>query len=165
MTFTPRLLLVDLKNSLKTLPIQGELYEQPPDPSQLFLEWDDHKIELQEAQREPKNAFQADISNASALPTVASKKYHLEKEVQVWSDYLYSRFHPRTVNVIQQYQHCNAETPFDSFSLGAALWKDEVFEDRFADNIRRYVEECDHFQVSRYRVNYADIGWLRKFGF
>ncbi|KAH1014571.1 protein misato [Dendroctonus ponderosae] len=145
-TFTPRLLLVDLKNSLKTLPIQGDLYEEPPDPSQLFMKWEGHKIELQEAPRESKNAFQTDINNASALPTVATKKYNLEQDVQVWSDFLYSRFHPRTVNVIKQYQHCNAETPFDSYSLGAALWKSEVFEDRFSDDIRRYVEECDYFQ-------------------
>lgn len=137
-----------MKGSLRTLPQEGDLYKTTPDPSQLYAEWDDDKVELQEEQTESKNEFQRDIDNPKALPEVSSKKYDLEDKVKVWSDYLYSRFHPKTVNIVNDYQHCNEQTPFDSFSLGAALWKSDIFEDEFSDKIRSYIEECDHFQVS-----------------
>ncbi|CAH1981359.1 unnamed protein product [Acanthoscelides obtectus] len=72
--------------------------------------------------------------------------YDFDKGVQVWSDFLYARFHPRTVNIVREYEHCNENTPFDAFPLGTSLWRTPAFEEDFADKIRNYVEECDHFQ-------------------
>lgn len=70
----------------------------------------------------------------------------MEEDVNVWSDYLYSRFHPRTVNLINEYQFQNENTPFDVFPLGRNLWSLIGFQEDFIDNIRWYVEECDNFQ-------------------
>lgn len=78
---------------------------------------------------------------------ILKRKYNFEQEVQVWSDFLYGRFHPRTVNVVREYQHCNEHTPFDAFPLGVDLWKTEQFEEDFTNKIRNYVEECNNFQV------------------
>lgn len=134
-TFTPRLLLVDLKGSLKSLQEDSELYTIPCESS-------NHQnvqpiIEPQESQ----NDFLRD------LPCLSERRiYNLENKVNVWSDFLYSRFHPRTVNLIREYQHNNENTPFDIYPLGANLWKREQFCEEFSDKIRNYIEECNSFQ-------------------
>ncbi|KAF7279811.1 hypothetical protein GWI33_006733 [Rhynchophorus ferrugineus] len=143
-TFTPRLLLVDLKGSLKSLPKEGELYEDLLPES--GIEWDQEKFEVKQDKKPVKNKFQTEIESPIILPEAVNKKYNLEESVEVWSDYLYSRFHPRSINIINEYQHANKETPFDSYSLGVELSKTECFQEDFNDKIRNYVEECDHFQ-------------------
>ncbi|KAL1513144.1 hypothetical protein ABEB36_002599 [Hypothenemus hampei] len=146
-TFTPRLLLVDLKGSLKTLPEEGDLYGTNSAPSPSSVNWDENKVEFQEKQCEPKNDFQKDLNNANIEAIVVqNKQYNLEKNVQVWSDYLYSRFHPRTVNIVNEFKHCNEENPFESYTLGTSLWKSDFFNDEFTDKIRNYIEECDQLQ-------------------
>nr|XP_023030368.1 protein misato [Leptinotarsa decemlineata] len=145
-TFTPRLLLVDLKGSLKTLPEIGELYERLPHPSEVKVEWDENLVETRPGPSEVKNKFQADLEDPEKLQSVSKESYDFDKDARVWSDFLYTRFHPRTVNIVKEYQHCNENTPFDAFPLGASLWKTPQFEEDFSDKIRNYIEECDGFQ-------------------
>ncbi|KAF4528253.1 hypothetical protein B566_EDAN014143 [Ephemera danica] len=99
-TFTPRVLLVDLHGSLGTLPEHGGLYETSlaPDP------------------------------------------------MDVWSDFLRTRYHPRTIHLINEYTHHSEPSQFDAFPQGSSLWTGEQFEERFIDQIRRYAEECDALQ-------------------
>ncbi|KAB0803996.1 hypothetical protein PPYR_00966 [Photinus pyralis] len=138
-TYTPRLLLVDLKGSLGTLPENGTLYD-PPTHSSTVETWK-QGVEVKKADKLPKNQFQEELDTHNCL----KKNVRLDSEVHVWSDFLYSRFHPRTVNIIKQYAH-GGESEFDVFPLGAMLWKTDQFEEEFADKIRNYVEECDSFQ-------------------
>ncbi|CAG9820461.1 unnamed protein product [Phaedon cochleariae] len=144
-TFTPRLLLVDLKGSLKSLPEKGDLYDPLPQPSKVEVEWDE-SVDIKASTSEQKNEFQTDLEDPEESKRVLSKNYKLEEEVNVWSDFLYAKFHPRTVNVLREYQHCNENTPFDAYPLGVSLWKTQQFEEDFSDKIRNYIEECDHFQ-------------------
>lgn len=65
----------------------------------------------------------------------------------VWADYLRTRYHPRTVSIINEYEHNSDTKPFDVFNQGANLWKTEQFQDDFTDRIRMYAEECDNMQV------------------
>ncbi|KAG5867839.1 hypothetical protein JTB14_021234 [Gonioctena quinquepunctata] len=145
-TFTPRLLLVDLKGSLKSLPETGYLYEPLSNPADVNVEWDENLVNIQSETNATKNKFQEDIENPSKLQGVPYENYNLEKEVSVWSNYLYARFHPRTVNLVKQYQHCNENTPFDAFPVGTSLWKTPQFEEDFSNKIRNYIEECNEFQ-------------------
>lgn len=125
---------------------EGELYEDLlPDNG---IEWDKDKFEIRKDENPVKNEYQTDIENPATLPEAVNKKYNLEKSVEVWSDYLYSRFHPRSINIINEYQHANKETSFDTYSQGVELSKTEYFQDEFNDKIRNYIEECDHFQVN-----------------
>lgn len=80
---------------------------------------------------------------AGSLPRV----YNLDNAINVWADYLQTRYHPRTVSVINEYEHNCDMKPFDVFNYGASLWKTEQFQDDFIDRIRMYVEECDNMQV------------------
>lgn len=80
---------------------------------------------------------------AGSLPKV----YNLDSTVTVWTDYLRARYHPRTVSIINEYEHNSDTKPFDVFNYGADIWKTEQFQDDFIDRIRIYVEECDNMQV------------------
>lgn len=139
---------MDLLGSLKSLPERGELYEKLPKPSQTDPAWDENLVEVQQKENEKRNKFQEDINNPQELDKVFCKNYDFENEVKVWSDFLYSQFHPRTVNVLRNYQYCNENTPFDAFPLGVSVWKSLQFQEDFSDKIRNYIEECDHFQVN-----------------
>ncbi|KAK5649088.1 hypothetical protein RI129_003980 [Pyrocoelia pectoralis] len=138
-TFTPRLLLVDLKGSLGTLPESGNLYDPQVPPSTVDT-WG-QGVEIRESDKLPKNALQQQLDMHNSLRTNSN----LDNAVNVWSDFLYPRFHPRTVNIIKEYMH-GGESEFDVFPLGAKLWKTEQFAEEFADKIRNYIEECDSFQ-------------------
>ncbi|KAF2899962.1 hypothetical protein ILUMI_06229 [Ignelater luminosus] len=144
-TFTPRLLLVDLKGSLRTLPERGTLYESPPKSSEIDTNWKPSATETKINEPEQKNVFQEDLEN-SQITDFSKRCYNLESDVEVWSDFLYTRFHPRTVNIIKEYEHENKDSQFDVFPLGTAMWRSEQFEEDFSDKIRNYIEECDNFQ-------------------
>uniref|UniRef100_A0A1E1WV81 Misato Segment II tubulin-like domain-containing protein n=1 Tax=Pectinophora gossypiella TaxID=13191 RepID=A0A1E1WV81_PECGO len=137
-TYTPRLLLADLKGSLKTLPASGGL---PEDSESAELLWDN--VEKIEDPPPAKNEYLADIDSEG--PSSEEKQYNLEQDVNTWTDYLYPRFHSRTVNIINEYRHEDENESFDIFNIGSSVWKSD-FGDTFSDNIRRYVEECDSMQ-------------------
>lgn len=99
-TYTPRLLLVDLKGSLKTLQTSGGFEESNPEED---VPWNVvEKIAEPEAK---KNNFLQDID--SEATEIENKQYNLDQDVTTWTDYLYPRFHPRTINIINEYQHGN----------------------------------------------------------
>ncbi|KAK3913705.1 Protein misato [Frankliniella fusca] len=152
-TFTPRLLLVDLKGSLHHLRIEGELYDVPvPDVNE--APWPTDKVQVEVApERKEKNEFLKDVE-AGAASSVGGgdgspqpgKVYNLDKDVKTWSDFLVSRFHPRTVFVTNEYEHNSSEQPFDIYNYGTNLYKNGDFEDEFTDRIRNYLEECENAQ-------------------
>ncbi|XP_050342835.1 protein misato [Nymphalis io] len=144
-TYTPRLLLVDLKGSLKTLPASGGLEELNLEEN---LPW--NAVEKIEQPEHSKNEFLKDIDSGNA-PKIEKKQYNLEQEIDTWTDYLYPRFHFRTVNVIKEYQSGNANESFDINCSGRLIWKSD-FGESFADKIRKYVEECDSMQG--FQVNF-----------
>ncbi|KAJ1530772.1 hypothetical protein ONE63_005625 [Megalurothrips usitatus] len=155
-TFTPRLLLVDLKGSLRHLRIEGELYDVPaPDVNE--APWPTEKVQVEVAPEQPaKNEFLKDLESGVAGSSsaaaggdstpVPSKVYNLDKDVKTWTDYLVSRFHPRTVLVTNEYEHQSEQQPFDIYNYGVNLFKNADFEEDFTDRIRIYMEECDNAQ-------------------
>ena len=178
LTYTPRVIVVDLKGSLGTLPESGELYDKISIPKEdtLSLHWSGaHQVFREEPFQ--KNEFLSDLEKGTdnalsekEVEEVSSeneksedgseeKLYNLEESVSCWSDYLGARYHPRSVLLCQSYQHENPTHPFDAWGLGREVWADssglgETMEDR----IRHYAEECDNlggFQV----VSDCDDGW------
>ncbi|XP_028159255.1 protein misato [Ostrinia furnacalis] len=146
-TYTPRLLLADLKGSLKTLPVSGGLPEES-DPD--HLEWEN--VDKVEEPAPQKNQYLVDIDSEG--PAAAEKTYNFEEEVKTWTDFIYPRLHSRSVNVIKEYNHGDENEGFDIYNSGTALWKHD-FGDTFSDNIRKYVEECDSMQG--FQVNFDCI--------
>lgn len=153
MTFTPRLLLVDLSGSLKHLPEDGALYSTNPQSSsenalssiQKDIFWEEDGIEVVHSDpNTEKPEFQRDLDDPEV--NMEEKEYNLSENVSTWTDFLYSRYHPRSINVIRDYKHADERDSLDTFSNGKLLWNTEPFQDEFSDRIRQYVEECDFLQ-------------------
>lgn len=150
MTFTPRLLLADLKGTLGYLKEEGSLYEEPIEiPLEQTLLWDEKHLEVKndEAQTAPDFIQKLDENSEEATASFTD----LEDNITSWVDYLVPKFHPRTVNVVKEYQHKSESQPFDVFHCGQNLWNTVKFSEDFCDKVRNYVEECDSlqgFQVS-----------------
>lgn len=145
-----------MEGSLKHLSEEGELYTDSvkrgvPEESNSIkkfkedVKWTASDIEVVSAPATPKHQFQKDLDDPTI--NIHEKEYKLCDNVETWADFLYSRYHPRTVNVINEYKYSPDKESFDTFSNGVSIWKAERFEDEFCDKIRQYVEECDSLQV------------------
>lgn len=81
------------------------------------------------------------------------KNYQLEESVKYWSDFMRTRYHPKSFNLIQEYQHENSSQPFDCYLQGGEVWKSELMTEDWTDKVRSFVEECDCLQVCWYLLN------------
>ncbi|XP_030036783.2 protein misato [Manduca sexta] len=146
-TYTPRLLLADLKGSLKTLPETGGLSNDLEDCE---VPWD--TVEKIEQPAADKNEYLKHIDSDEVPSTaIEQNNYNFDQNVKTWTDYLYPRFHSRTVNIVKEYQYGNETECFDIYNKGTNVWKSD-FGDTFSDSIRKYVEECDSIQG--FQVNF-----------
>uniref|UniRef100_A0A336MF26 CSON015024 protein n=1 Tax=Culicoides sonorensis TaxID=179676 RepID=A0A336MF26_CULSO len=156
-TFTPRMLLVDLKGSLTNFPQEGDLYSHTNntiDQIKSDVQWDESKIQVLNDQmgidsnesnsKSKVNEYLKNLNEPDVDPD--SKNYNFNEIVTEWSDFQYSKYHPRSVNVIKDYQHDVDETSFDTFMAGWQVWKQSDMEDDFGDKIRNMIEECDFCQ-------------------
>ena len=143
-TYTPRLLLVDLKESCGYLKQEGTLYDIPKYQGTECLLWDEEKVEVTQMEPATKTPFVKSLEEPSETSEPTS--YDLEDHINSWVDYLVPRFHPRTVNIVKQYKHECTTQPFDVFTYGRNLWNAEKFSEDFCDRIRAYVEDCDLMQ-------------------
>lgn len=146
-------MLVDLKGSSGYLTEQGSLYDAAEDslypPTGL---WDPESFQVTTEPEKTKTPFVKSLEE----PTTHSDNLNLfdfENDVTIWADYLVPRFHPRSVNIVKEYQHKSNDKPFNIFNFGSDLWRCDKFQDDFSDKIRSYVEESDFmqgFQVKRF---------------
>lgn len=130
------MLLIDLKGSITHFKLEGDLYEQPDDLPAVEL-WDEAKVEVLKNEEVKKSEYQMDLDGD--VDTEA-KDYNFVESVQEWSDFICARYHPRSVNVLQDFSHEVNETGFDTFALGTETWREQA---DFEDKIRNYIEECD----------------------
>lgn len=173
-TFTPRLVAIDLKGALGLLPEFGELYgggnaaaqRSKSKETKAFL-WEG-QLQVAKEEARSKNEYMRHLDAAEdgcdGAPddkdvcsddggdgdrAAAAKLFDLSADVRVWSDFLRMRFHPKTSAVVNEYQHRNALLPFDVFGLGSGAWRAEgdaaVGED-VQDRIRFFAEEADAVQ-------------------
>lgn len=153
-TFTPRMLLVDLKGSLKYLPESGNLYTNNqlvmnnPENNVLdqvrdTFEWHDDNIEVMEAEEIPMPDYQRKLMEAGSAD---ANDFDLKSTVSNWADFMFTRYHPRSINIIKNYEYKDDISTLDTFSAGSQLWRGSFFEDDYCDKIRNFIEECDQCQ-------------------
>ncbi|XP_062537529.1 protein misato [Armigeres subalbatus] len=153
-TYTPRMLLVDLKGTLKFMPEQGELYQgqqQPANEDELIsgIGWEAAKVEVIRKDPVEKCEFQRDLvgdEKDDEDDNEEEKDYNFKDTVQDWIDFSYSRYHPRSINMVSEYSHSKEENLFDTITNGMEMWRNYDFQDEVTDRIRQYVEECDGCQ-------------------
>ena len=152
-TYTPRMLLVDLKGSLKYIPEDGNLYTNQqlelnnPENSVLdqvrgSIAWDD-EIEVMEAEEAPVPDYQKALQSTEIE---AAKNLNLKDSISNWPDFMYTRYHPRSINIVKEYEYHEEMSSLDTFSAGLKLFESSYFEDDFCDNVRSYMEESNHCQ-------------------
>lgn len=153
------MLLLDLAGSMGHMSMDGELYEDQAksellsgDPSvlQAHSGWDTGPIEVMQTGppiEKPKYIRDLD-ENAPSTSDPAQYAFH--DTVQSWSEFTYTRYHPRSMNAIQRYKYSAAENEFDTFTLGRAVWAEDHLNESLMDNTRMYLEEsnnCQGFQM------------------
>lgn len=169
-TFTPRLLMFDLKGSLRSLPRYGTLYDQTASHSD-EASWSG-KISVQKSEPEPKNEFQMDLEAETESGAEVTdnrtldrdvdadnrtldrddsqnpreKYYELDEHISVWSDFLGTCLHPKSVQLVRDFLHSGSTNPFNVFGYGQGVVKDENFYDEFESSLHFFVEECNSLQ-------------------
>lgn len=168
-TYTPRLIAMDLKGSLRTLRQEGSLYD--PGEGAAAVTWEG-SVSVYKQSPPEKNCFLedlekldkgeilagADFCSASQLQHSAvsvdtfnsqlnriQKNYRLEGSVKVWSDFLRIHLHPRTISVIHQYNHDGDTHRLETFGQGENLLQGALL-DELEDKLHFFVEECDFLQ-------------------
>lgn len=194
-TYTPRMLLVDLKGSLKQMPRSGgDLYGTTDvagiirsgdsvlwdADGQLDVHLDHKRLKIETTSTEAPELQQIDDAdddeqiddqnvaadsalsageNATPSDTAGAtgKALSFSQTVEAWTDYTHTRYHPRSINIIDSLDHSATVAALDTFSAGAALWRGEQFEDGdFGDRIRQYIEECNSCQAFQVLFDAAD---------
>ncbi|XP_055604637.1 protein misato [Uranotaenia lowii] len=149
-TFTPRLLLLDLKGTLKFMPEDGDLYSDGNKDENDIVQaigWDPVKVEVIRKDPVQKCKFQKDLTvDGQEIAEDEEEDYNLKDTVEDWIDFSYTRYHPRSMNIVREYSHSNEENQFDTITNGMEVWEKFEFQDEFTDKIRQYVEECDACQ-------------------
>ncbi|MCJ8750383.1 hypothetical protein PDJAM_G00263810, partial [Pangasius djambal] len=83
------------------------------------------------------------------------RSYRLEDSVRVWSDFLRIHLHPRTISIINQYNHDGEAARLEAFGQGEALLQGSVLEE-LEDNLHFFIEECDYLQGFQVLCDMAD---------
>ena len=95
----------------------------------------------------PENELEKQvISEGTDSEVFGPKLYDLDSSVTVWSDYLRTHYHPKSVHIIEEYRH-NAELhPFDLFCCGNQALGNYSATCEWEDRIHFFTEECDSLQ-------------------
>ncbi|KAK3583544.1 hypothetical protein CHS0354_026128 [Potamilus streckersoni] len=180
-TYTPRLVLIDLKGSLNSLKQKGTLYEIPHEEEE-DIKWSGD-ITMHKEAAPPKNKFLKELEEADGIQekdspsdSTESDEERSEKEnsckevverkhqkaddshmsdhtlldcdamFKVWSDFLRIHFHPRTIQIIEEFQHGNEHLPFDVFGCGQEAVSGDTFINEWEDKLHFFTEECDNLE-------------------
>lgn len=145
-TFTPRLLIADLKGTLGYLSEEGNLSEvtEEDNTEQPEVLWEENRLEITKEPCATKSSFVKSLEQTDN--SKEDIKFDFDNETNKWVDYLIPRFHPRSINVVTDYEHGSTTQPFDIFPVGQNLWNTKKFSEDFVDKIRAYTEECDFMQ-------------------
>uniref|UniRef100_A0A4X1VZK2 Protein misato homolog 1 n=1 Tax=Sus scrofa TaxID=9823 RepID=A0A4X1VZK2_PIG len=168
-TYTPRLILMDLKGSLSSLKQEGGLYRDKQ--LDAAIAWQG-KLTTHKEELYPKNPYLQDLLGAEGVlssdgiwrvkpipngkgpppftTTTAPKPLiPTEGSIRVWSDFLRVHLHPRSICMIQKYNHDGETGRLEAFGQGESILKEPKYLEALEDRLHFYVEECDYqgFQV------------------
>lgn len=164
-TYTPRLILMDLKGSLSSLKQESGLYWNKQ--LDAAIAWQG-KLTTHTEKLYPKNPYLQDLLSAEGalssddtwknkaipngkgptpLTTATTPKPLIPTEsIRVWSDFLRVHLHPRSICVIQKYNHDGEAGLLEAFGQGESVLKEPRYLEELDDRLHFYVEECDYLQ-------------------
>ncbi|XP_042537457.1 protein misato homolog 1 [Dipodomys spectabilis] len=165
-TYTPRLILMDLKGSLNSLREEGGLYRDKQ--LDAAIAWQG-KLTTHKEEVYPKNPYLQDLLSAEGVPssdgvwkvksipngkgpppvsTATAPKSFIPPEgtIRVWSDFLRVDLHPRSICMIHKYNHDGEAGRLEAFGQGESILKEPRYLEELEDRLHFYVEECDYLQ-------------------
>ncbi|XP_040086254.1 protein misato homolog 1 [Oryx dammah] len=165
-TYTPRLILMDLKGSLSSLKQEGGLYRDKQ--LDAAIAWQG-KLTTHKEELYPKNPYLQDllsaegvlssdgtwrvksIPNGKGLPPFTNGRTSkpvmpTEGSIRVWSDFLRVHLHPRSICMIHKYNHDGEAGRLEAFGQGESILKEPKYLEELEDRLHFYVEECDYLQ-------------------
>ncbi|XP_003475428.1 protein misato homolog 1 [Cavia porcellus] len=164
-TYTPRLILMDLKGSLSSLKEEGGLYRDRQ--LDTAIAWQGKLTTHKEEEVYPKNPYLQDFQSAEGVlsngvwriksipngkgpPPVTNvsnpKPLIPAGSIKVWSDFLTVHLHPRSICLIQKYNHEGETGRLEAFGQGESILKEPRYLEELEDRLHFYVEECDYLQ-------------------
>ncbi|KAM6168966.1 protein misato homolog 1 [Erethizon dorsatum] len=165
-TYTPRLILMDLKGSLSSLKEEGGLYRDRQ--LDAAIAWKGKLTTHKEEEVYPKNPYLQDFQSAEGVlsdgvwrvksipngkgpPPVTSVSnpkplIPMAGSIRVWSDFLRVNLHPRSICLIQNYNHDGETGRLEAFGQGESILKEPRYLEELEDRLHFYVEECDYLQ-------------------
>lgn len=171
-TYTPRLIICDLKGSLNSLKETGTLYDAPEaafnndgiwmgnvakhkcggvTKNEFLRDLDYEEARLRgsahamDTDNDEKEKAEMDVGNSGAQKEVFGHKvYDLNDSVVVWSDFLKLHLHPKTLEVVRNYQHNNELETFDVFGYGVEAYRAQ--QQDVEDRLHFFAEECDNLE-------------------
>ncbi|XP_045060503.2 protein misato homolog 1 isoform X3 [Desmodus rotundus] len=89
-----------------------------------------------------------DLKGPTPLTTATTPKPLIptESSIRVWSDFLRVHLHPRSICVIQKYNHDGEAGLLEAFGQGLSVLKEPRYLEELDDRLHFYVEECDYLQ-------------------
>ncbi|KAI7862279.1 tubulin domain-containing protein [Spinellus fusiger] len=146
-TFTPRVLIYDLKDEFGSLQKYNALF-QTQDSNDVLWNEGINTIVTNTYQKSP---YQQELDRMEADPSYTAVDVkaieQLDTTVKNWSDFNGIYYHPRSMNPIVTHQSESTLTPFDTYNGGRQAYIDNEKETAiFEDNFRFFLEECDQLQ-------------------
>ncbi|KAJ7307368.1 hypothetical protein JRQ81_009381 [Phrynocephalus forsythii] len=161
-TYTPRLILTDLKGNLSSFQQKGSscqdtksdsptawrgslsTHQEDPLPANPFL----HTLNRQASGRTPDGnlASWTHLSDSHPRPNETPKTSGVETAAPAWPDFLRTPLHPRSILTIHQYHHEGDSSRLEAFGQGEKLLQEGAYPDELEDRLHFYVEECDYLQ-------------------
>ncbi|XP_059887389.1 protein misato homolog 1 isoform X1 [Delphinus delphis] len=165
-TYTPRLILMDLKGSLSSLKQEGGLYKDKQ--LDAAIAWQG-KLTTHKEEIYPKNPYLQDLLSAEGVlnsdgiwrvksipngkgpppfttATTPKPVIPTEGSIRVWSDFLRVHLHPRSICMIQKYNHDGEAGRLEAFGQGESILKEPKYLEELENRLHFYVEECDYLQ-------------------
>uniref|UniRef100_A0A146LPX4 Protein misato n=1 Tax=Lygus hesperus TaxID=30085 RepID=A0A146LPX4_LYGHE len=154
-TYTPRLVSVDLEESLHSLSTSGLNFVKPPPTSEVQEVTQAEALEIHQNPQPSKNEYFEDVEkqskaqdnpNAMQVDLLLKTKYDLTTTVKSWSEVLTVNLHPKSITMIPKTLSSGLDVQKSTFKTGDEIWRNPSFVDNFEDNLRFQLEACDIVQ-------------------
>ncbi|XP_077112775.1 protein misato homolog 1 isoform X3 [Ranitomeya variabilis] len=148
-TYTPRLISLDLKGSIRSLREEG-CSDDNSSTRHCVPAWSGnvsvHREDPDHLQGEDRIPRDGHKGQCQALPSggITEKSSTAPISSWVWSDILQTRLHPKSLCIVNSHSHEGGMDGLESFSQGEAMFKTQLEE--VEDRLHFFTEECDYLQ-------------------
>ncbi|XP_015890039.1 uncharacterized protein LOC107424699 isoform X1 [Ziziphus jujuba] len=167
-TYTPRLVSVDLQGTLGSMSSRGTLYnESSPGPSDVIT-WAGH-VSTHASEPHRKNLFLESLYEEEQEKLTVTSRINggennsrreindkdivesLENGVQFWTDFSKVHYHPQSIYELSGLWLDVQE--FDNYGIGKDAFSGGLRGEELNERLRFFVEECDHIQGFQFVVD------------